>query len=194
MKLLVPILLALIGLGAGVGAGVFLKPKPQAADCVPAGAAEGEAAALAEGDPAETGAAPAAAECPPPVAGEEDPFAPVAQEKPKPDVELANVPIEKPFVVPIFDSEKIVAMVVVSLAVEIDAKAGPAVEAAEPRLRDSFLAAMFQHANTGGFNGTFTEGQKMDDLRAALLVAARKIFPDVEVNEVLITEIARQDV
>ena len=34
----------------------------------------------------------------------------------------------------------------------------------------------------------------MDDLKSALLQAARGILPDAPVDEVLITEIARQDV
>ena len=39
----------------------------------------------------------------------------------------------------------------------------------KPRLRDSFLKVMFRHANSGGFDGSFTSGRKMDDLKSALL-------------------------
>ena len=102
--------------------------------------------------------------------------------------------MDKPFVVPVFKGEKVVAMVVVSLSVETDTESAPAVEGVKPRLRDSFLKAMFRHANSGGFDGSFTAGTKMDDLKSALLEAARGILPDAPVDEVLITEIARQDV
>ena len=172
MKFLVPLLIALLGLGAGVGAGVALKPAPEAE------AAGKEAAACdaqAEGCPAE------------------DPFEP----QPAPEAEhgsaLKIVALEKPFVVPVFASDKVVAMVVLSVAVEIDAGAESAVRDAQPRLRDGYLAVMFRHANSGGFDGAFTEGRKMDDLRSALLATTREIFPEVKIGGVLITEIAKQD-
>ena len=52
---------------------------------------------------------------------------------------------------------------------------------------------MFRHANSGGFDGSFTSGRKMDDLKSALLRTAHDVIPEAEVGEVLITEIARQD-
>ena len=52
---------------------------------------------------------------------------------------------------------------------------------------------MFRHANSGGFDGSFTAGQKMEDLKSALLAAARRSLHETPVGEVLITEIARQD-
>ena len=102
--------------------------------------------------------------------------------------------MDKPFVVPVFAGEKVVAMVVVSLSVETDTEAAHAVEAVKPRLRDSFLKVMFRHANSGGFDGSFTAGRKMEDLKSALLAGrARGAWPTTPVEEVLITEIARQD-
>ena len=38
--------------------------------------------------------------------------------------ELAYVPMDKPFVVPVFAGEKVVAMVVLSLSVETDDRSG----------------------------------------------------------------------
>ncbi|MBA3326110.1 MAG: flagellar basal body-associated FliL family protein [Rhodobacteraceae bacterium] len=174
MKILMPIGIAILGLGAGVGAGVALKPAPEAPAKEACVAHEGEACPPAA-DPLEPAPAAAAGGH-----GEKD-------EGP------ALVALDKPFVVPVFRGEKVVAMVVVSVAVEIAAESETAVEAVQPRLRDSFLAAMFRHANSAGFDGAFTTGQKMEDLRSALLVAARQVFPGEVVSEVLITEIARQD-
>jgi hypothetical protein len=85
-------------------------------------------------------------------------------------------------------------MVVLSLSVEIATGQATTVESVQPRLRDSFLAVMFRHANSGGFDGSFTAGQKMQDLKSALLVVAREIMPTTPVTEVLITDIVRQDV
>ena len=84
-------------------------------------------------------------------------------------------------------------MVVMSLSVEAETEAAPAVEAVKPRLRDNFLKVMFRHANSGGFDGSFTNGRKIEELKSALLGAAREVMPDTPVEEVLITEIARQD-
>lgn len=177
MKILMPIGIAILGLGAGVGAGVALKPAPDA----PAEAPTDAACVAHDGEP-----------CPPTA----DPLEPAHAAAPGghgDDAGPALVALDKPFVVPVFNGEKVVAMVVVSVAVAIAADSETAVEAAQPRLRDGFLAAMFRHANSAGFDGAFTTGQKMADLRAALLVAAREVFPGEAVSEVLITEIARQD-
>ncbi|MBP7001960.1 flagellar basal body-associated FliL family protein [Amaricoccus sp.] len=169
---LAPVAIALLGLGAGVGAGVMLKPAPEAAAAAPE-CHEGAACPAADPLAAPHGGAGAKAEA---------------------EGEASVVPVEKPFVVPVFKGEKVAAMVVVSVAVEIQAAHETAVEELTPRLRDALLAAMFRHANTGGFDGAFTAGRKMEDLRAALLAAARQIFGETPVNDVLITEIARQDV
>jgi flagellar basal body-associated protein FliL len=169
MKLLAPLAIALVGLGVGVGAGVALKPAPE----------EAEASACPDGEDCEAAA---------------DPFAPAPEAEAKDAEPAAVVAIDKPFVVPVFSGEEVVAMVVASVAVEIAAAQETEVEAATPRLRDAFLAAMFRHANSGGFDGAFTTGRKMEDLRAALLVAARQVFGEAPVSDVLITEIAKQDV
>jgi hypothetical protein len=187
MKKLLPVVIALVGLGVGVGAGLALKPAPEeahAADCAPPAEAA-EAGAEDAGHGAE-----AAADCAP---AEADPLAPDDPHERKPATELAYVPMDKPFVVPVFEGEKVVAMVVMSLSVETETEAAPAVEAVEPRLRDSFLKVMFRHANSGGFDGSFTTGRKIEDLKSALLGAAREVMSETPVEEVLITEIARQD-
>lgn len=189
MKKLMPVLLALLGLGAGIGAGLALKPTPEKAADACAPAAEGHENAPST---AEHGEAPATTETAPCDADEA--FAAAsAKDGPAIEGEVAYVPMEKPFVVPIFKDDKVAAMVVVSLAVETGAHEAPAVEGLKPRLRDSFLKVMFRHANSGGFDGSFTGGRKMEDLKSALRAAAREVMPHQPVGEVLITEIARQD-
>lgn len=171
MKLM-PLAIAFLGLAAGIGAGIVLKPAPEAAAAAPE---------CHEG-----------ADCPAPdpLAAPEPHAAAVAEQ----EGEASVVAVEKPFVVPVFKGDKVVAMVVASVAIEVRAEHETSVEEVTPRLRDSLLAAMFRHSNTGGFDGAFTAGRKMEDLRAALLAAARQVFGETPVNDVLITEIARQDV
>lgn len=62
----------------------------------------------------------------------------------------------------------------------------------EPKLRDAFLQAMFLHAQSGGFDGAFIAPGPMADLRGALRMAARDVIGPA-VHDVLVTEIARQD-
>lgn len=202
MKKLMPVLIALLGLVAGVGAGLALKPAPEpeahADACAPAGEAGAHptetAHAAPAGDAEQHAAEAAAVPCPP-----DDPFAETAEGDGHGDAkdeaaEVSYVPIEKPFIVPIFAGEKTVAMVVLSLSIATEGEKGAgAVEALQPRLRDSFLKVMFRHANSGGFDGSYTSGRKIEDLKSALLVAAREVVHEAPVDEVLITEIARQD-
>ncbi|MFO1144623.1 MAG: flagellar basal body-associated FliL family protein [Amaricoccus sp.] len=183
MKKLMPMLIGLFGLAAGLGAGMALKPAPPqaiASACEAAPAAEGAAAAA-------DGHAPA------PCLATPDPFSPEKPAGKKKSEELAYVTMDKPFVVPVFAGEKVAAMVVVSLSVETDTESAHAIEDVKPRLRDGFLKVMFRHANSGGFDGSFTTGRKIEDLKSALLASAHEVVPDLPVDEVLITEIARQD-
>jgi flagellar FliL protein len=169
MKLVAPILLALLGLGAGVAAGVALKPAP---DQAPACAEDAHA-------PCEAAAA--------------DPLAPPSGGHEEEGHGATVVALDKPLVAPVFADDRVRAMVVASFAIALPADHAAEVEALSPRLRDAFLQAMFVHANSGGFDGAFTQGRKMEDLRAALLKAARQVFGATPVSDVLITEIARQD-
>lgn len=67
-----------------------------------------------------------------------------------------------------------------------------AVFAIEPKLRDSFLQALFDHASRGSFDGAFANTENLIRMRRALEENATKILGDV-VNDVLVTDIARQD-
>ncbi|MFZ7091084.1 flagellar basal body-associated FliL family protein [Primorskyibacter sp. 2E233] len=167
MRKLLPILLALIGTGAGVGAGLFLMP--------PA---------------AEEHADGAAVECAPPQDHAAEAHTPAEAEAEPSTREY--VKLNNQFVIPVVGSDKVTALVVASLSVEVTTGSTETVYAREPKLRDVFLQVMFDHANVGGFKGNFTTGNRMDDLRSSLLEAARPVLGDI-VSDVLITEIARQD-
>lgn len=100
--------------------------------------------------------------------------------------------LANPFIVPLIEDGRITSLVVLSLSLEVPAQTVEAVHAKEPRLRDSFLQILFDHANIGGFRGSFTDGANLATLRRTLLEAARLVLGD-SVSEVLITDIARQD-
>ncbi|WP_417718784.1 flagellar basal body-associated FliL family protein [Salipiger sp.] len=177
MKKLLPILLALIGTGAGVGAGIFLGAPPPAEANAAAdhGDTGGHDTAEASGEAGHGAAAATAAG-----SGEHD------------GTEAAFVKLNNQFIVPILDHDRVQSLVVLALSLEVPATSTEDVYAREPKLRDGFLRVLFDHANIGGFEGNFTESHRMDILRRALLESARRSLGDV-VRNVLITEIARQD-
>ena len=78
------------------------------------------------------------------------------------------------------------------MSIEIPAGGAEEVYAREPKLRDSFLQVLFDHANAGGFRGSFTDGSNMVLLRRALLESARAVLGQTA-RDVLITDIVRQD-
>lgn len=162
-RLLLPILLLLIGVGSGVGAGLYLKPDP----------AEH---ALADTNPC----------------GELPPEAMQVNAEPAIPKEREYAKLNNQFIVPVVKDGAVAAMVVLSLNLEVVIGARAAVFAAEPKLRDSFLQGMFDHANNGGFSGNFTSGENMRALRNDLLRRAREVAGE-QVTDVLIIDIVRQD-
>jgi len=163
IRKLFPILVALLGLGIGLGAGLALRP----AAAPPAAAVAGQDAGADAGK-----AADAAAQ-----SGEAAP---------------EYVKMTNQFVVPLIEGGKVTSMVILSLSIEV--KSGQTADAytKEPKLRDGFLQVMFDHANSGGFDGPFTDSANMIALRRALLEAAQKTLGAIALD-VLITDIVRQD-
>lgn len=159
MKKLLPLIFLLVGLGAGVGAGVFLRP---------------------EAEPALDGEGEVVTEVTVPAEEVEEPS------------NREYVKMNNQFVVPIVKEDMVSALVVLSLSLEVPAGQKDAIYSHEPKLRDSFLQVLFDHANVGGFDGAFTNANNLAVLRAALREVAQKDMGD-QVTDVLIVEIARQD-
>ena len=102
------------------------------------------------------------------------------------------VKLNNQFVVPVMEGGKVVSLVILSLSLEIEPGTSQDVYAREPKLRDGFLQVLFDHANAGGFRGSFTDGSNLVLLRKALRETASRILNGV-VKDVLISDIARQD-
>jgi flagellar FliL protein len=164
---LLPVILLLVGSAIGGGAGFLLRPEAQ----------EPVAAISDEG-------------------AEQD--SKTVSEIIETDSAVNEVPIEyvklsNQFVVPIVTDKRVSSLVVMSLSIEVPESQRDQVFRHEPKLRDSFLEVLFDHANVGGFDGAFTQTINLQNLRRALTeVGQRDIGKDV-VKDVLITEIARQD-
>jgi hypothetical protein len=169
MRKILPLLLAVLGLGAGIGGGLMLRPAPMA-DHDMGDAHDGEAdAGHADGDHGEGDH------------GEVDP-----------EVAPEFVKLSNQFVIPVLEDGRIVSMVIMSVNLEVTAGSTEAVFAREPKLRDGFLQVLFDHANAGGFRGSFTDGANMVNLRTALMEVATATLGEM-VKDVLIVDIGRQD-
>lgn len=168
--LILPLVLVLLGLGGGLTAGQFLRPPPPPPEETAEAPAEGGEAAAAAPAPAEAHAAPA------------EPAAPTTE----------FVKLERQFVVPVIQGEKVGSLMVISMAIEVDIGASTTVFDREPKLRDEFLRVLFTHAQSGGFSGDFTDPAAMEDLRAALGATAQTVLGSMA-KSVLLTNLVRQD-
>lgn len=168
-SILVILILAAVGIGAGAGAGMMLRPPPPELAMAPCG----EGGEVVESHPVEE---PAAQD----TTGEEA------------DPTREYVKLNNQFIVPIVEEGRVASMVVLSLSLEVDIGQRETVYAREPKLRDSFLQVLFDHANSGGFSGNFTTGTKMRHLSEALEEVGRKVL-GATLTDVLIIDIVRQD-
>lgn len=104
----------------------------------------------------------------------------------------AFVKLTNQFIVPIVAEEDVSALVVLSITLETSADATESLYNLEPKIRDTSLRVLFDHAYAGGFDGHFTAPPKLDTLRRSLLEAIGPISGGT-VTDVLITDIVRQD-
>ncbi len=171
MGKILPIILALIGMAGGVGAGLALRPDPKQETTLP----ECSGTAVTE-------------------AGTAAPTSADSENSGDPDKEPQKdyVKLNNQFVVPVVNAGRVSALVVLSLSLELNTGGPELVYKMEPKIRDAFLQVLFDHANSGGFDGNFTAGRNMNLLRRALLEVARSIL-GTAVDNVLIVDVVRQD-
>ena len=165
MKKIIPILLIMLFAGAGVAAGLVLKPKD----------IEMEASKNPCGDDPNT-------------------HETVAKETPKKDdnKSFEYVKLSNQFIVPIIKGDIVRSVAIVALSLEVKAGTKDQVFAVEPKLRDTFLQALFDHASIGGFDGAFATAENLIRMRRTLKQNAVAVLGDA-INDVLVTDIARQD-
>jgi hypothetical protein len=167
MRKLLPILLILIGIGSGVGAGYVLRPDPHDEAMMenPCGDV-GHTEVMADADDAH--------------AEETDPAT------------HEFVKLNNQLVVPVVEDGRVRSLVVLSLSIEVQPGNKETVFSLEPKLRDAFLQVLIDHANLGGFQGSFTDSTNMNLLRVSLQDASRDILGSYATS-VLISDSIRQD-
>lgn len=165
---LLPIILFIVGIGGGIGAGIVLAPPPEEPEL-----AEGQ-----EGD-----------------AHGEEHEEEAEEELAEGEEVIPNdfIKINNQFVIPVVERDQLSALVVMSLTLEAKPGMTGKVHSFEPKLRDSFLQILFDHANMGGFRGAFTRSEVLDPLRTALREEGQR-YLGKDLIDVLILEITRQDV
>lgn len=115
-----------------------------------------------------------------------------AEDTPPPPTAHDYVKMSNQFVVPVVEGGRVASMVILSLSLETTVGASAQVYAKEPKLRDGFLQVLFDHANTGGFRGSFTDAANLVTLRRSLAEAGQRVLGPI-LSDVLIVDIMRQD-
>ena len=171
IKKLLPIVLILVFGGAGIAAGLKLKPEPEEAHAEQGPCGDDPNATL-------------------------ETVVHSAPKENKPDnnedVSFDYVKMNNQFIVPIIKKDIVKAIVVVAISLEVKTGTSDQVYLIEPKLRDTFLQALFDHASLGGFEGSFATTENLIRIRRSLKANATAVLGDI-VNDVLITDIARQD-
>lgn len=122
----------------------------------------------------------------------EDGSAPHPANDDEPPVTSEFVKLTNQFIVPVVENDRIASLVILSLSLEVTTGSRDRVYTYEPKLRDGILQLLFDHANTGGFRGSFTDAANLVVLRKGLNEVSRRILGDA-VKDVMITDIIRQD-
>lgn len=178
IRLLLPVILLLIGLGGGVVAGKMMSGGGEETAADDHGQDDGHGGNDGHG------------------AEEEDDghgsSAGGHGEEPDPNSPYEYVRLNNQFVVPLIRHGSVRSLVVITLTIEVESGENELVYDREPRLRDALLRVMFSHANVGGFDDSFTSVEAMAPLREGLREAARQVLGEVA-HDVLIMDIVRQD-
>lgn len=112
------------------------------------------------------------------------------EQKPLQNTEIVKLPNQ--FVVPVIVQNRVRAMVILSVALEVDSGMADRVRTLEPKLRDTFLAELFSLAALDGFRDELITRSTLELVKVALTERAKAIL-ELEQVTILITDMIRQD-
>ncbi|MEM1386036.1 MAG: flagellar basal body-associated protein FliL [Pseudomonadota bacterium] len=107
--------------------------------------------------------------------------------------DFAYLPMNNQFIIPVIEDESIESLVVLTITLETFADQTETVYERQPKIRATILRTLLTYSNIGGFSGNFTSDMRMDRLNT-LLRDSVALEAGTLVNDVLIQDIARQDV
>ena len=186
IKKIIPIVVQSVFIFGGVAGGIYLKSSGMLGGAHAAAEEDGAASAHEEG---ESGGGHEAA----PDKKEKEKGGHGAEGKEEKDGKDASsgvIRFSRQFVVPVIHKDGANSLLVLDIGIE----APPGSEGLysyELKLRDALLAALLKFSNEGAFDDDFIESGNLDQLRAALLVAAKGVIGD-RAEQILILSIARQ--
>jgi len=174
MPKIIALVIVLLGVGGGLALGVALRP---------GGAVPGPDAAVADAGRADTAGARDATE-----SGGADPGGGGGAGADRDYVEIG-----RQIIIPIVKGGETQALMLFDLALDVPSSMTERTIAARPRLRDAFLRELFEMSYTGAFSSTYTDERIIEEVRAKLRAAARRLLGGA-VAEVLILDIMRQEI
>ena len=97
------------------------------------------------------------------------------------------------FVVPMIENERVSSLVILNINVESDAATSDKLFSQEPVIRDVIMTTLIEISGDGKTFQSMTSIENYETLRSLILVALQKKFPDMGIKNILILDIARQD-
>lgn len=106
---------------------------------------------------------------------------------------LEIVKLSNQFVIPVILNSRVRSMVILTVALEVDAGEADRVRTLEPKIRDSFLIELFNLAAMDGFKDQLVSSDTLELVKKGLTVRAKNVL-DLKHVSVLVTDMSRQDV
>ncbi|ABI78607.1 hypothetical protein HNE_0259 [Hyphomonas neptunium ATCC 15444] len=97
------------------------------------------------------------------------------------------------FVVPIIQNERVASLVILNINIESDAAMSDKLFSQEPVIRDVVMTTLIEISGDGKTFQSMTSIENYETLRSLILGALQKKFPDMGIKNILILDIARQD-
>lgn len=106
--------------------------------------------------------------------------------------DVTYMKFKRQFVVPVMRRDKIDALIIMNLNVELNDDAPSNIYNYEPKLRDAIMRELLSLSNDNIFGENLTSAESYETLRGTLLTAAKAVLPE-GVQDILILDIARQE-
>lgn len=191
MRLILPVILAILGIVGGGAAGYALKPAPEQA-AAEHGGAKGEAHAEDEHGEQDDAHGAASHDAKGAASGKKKKNLTGLRRQLTKATDSEYVAIEKKLIVPIERSNGRKAFVVLDATLEVAPGETVRAEMHEPKIVDAFLRVMIAFAATGAFEDHAETAMSLDDLNDALFTSAEAVLGQA-VRGVLISNLITQD-
>lgn len=98
------------------------------------------------------------------------------------------------FVVPVIERERVVSLVILNINIEVDSASSSKLFSEEPVLRDVVMTTLIEISGDGRTFQSMTSIENYETIRSMILAALQKKYPSMGIRNVLILDMARQDI